>query len=72
MKNYRYEVHFRKDHSLSPAERRCIRRNARGIWLFGDIVTAPNPHAACAALRRKDGLDGYKLRARLVLSYPAL
>jgi hypothetical protein len=60
---HKYAVHFRKDNSLSPAERRCIRRNAHGIWLFGDWVTAPNPHAACAALRLKMGLDGYKLRA---------
>jgi hypothetical protein len=70
MKTHKYEVHFRKDH-LSPAERRCIRRNARGIWLLGDYVTAPTPHAACAALRLKMGLDGYKLRARLVPVYPA-
>lgn len=69
--NNKYEVHFRKDYALSPAERRCIRRNARGLWLLGDYVIAPNPHAACAALRLKMGLDGYKLRARLVPTYPA-
>ena len=67
-----YIVHFRKDRTLSPAERRCIRRGARGIWLFGDYVTASTPHAACAMYRRKAGMDGYKLRTRLVPAHPAL
>lgn len=67
-----YIIHFRKDHSLSAEERRCIRRGARGIWLFGDYVTAPTPHAACAAYRRKMGMDGYRLRSRIVPAHPAI
>lgn len=58
-----YKVDFRKDTQLSPEERRCIRKGARGIWLYGDNIMARNAHHACAIFRATGYSD--KLRARL-------
>lgn len=60
MKNY--EVHYYKTENITPDERSTMRKNARGVWLWGSWVKAENGRQACAMFRREK--SGFKLRSK--------